>query len=152
MKLVIHARKHTRAHVRAYTQARAHTHTHTHTHTETERQTDRQTEAEGGGGEREVGGRQTDRERERTQNFYYTRIKILGSCLFLQSVPANLHSTHKTIVTTLTTGVMMKKMRERETDRQTDRDRERQTDRQKQRDRDRETETERQTDRQRQTD
>ena len=23
---------------------------------------------------------------------YYTRIKILGSCLFLQSVPANLHA------------------------------------------------------------
>ena len=33
-------------------------------------------------------------ERERTQNsvLYYTRIKILGSCLFLQSVPANLHA------------------------------------------------------------
>ena len=30
--------------------------------------------------------------RERTQNseLYYTKIKILGSCLFLQSVPANL--------------------------------------------------------------
>ena len=29
-----------------------------------------------------------------TQNseLYYTRIKILGSCLFLQSVPANLHA------------------------------------------------------------
>ena len=32
--------------------------------------------------------------RERTQNseLYYSRIKILGSCLFLQSVPANLHA------------------------------------------------------------
>ena len=28
----------------------------------------------------------------------------------MQSVPANLHATHKTIVTTLTTGVMMKRM------------------------------------------
>ena len=35
-----------------------------------------------------------ERERERTQNskLYYTRVKILGSCLFLQSVPANLHA------------------------------------------------------------
>ena len=35
-----------------------------------------------------------ERERERAQNskLYYTRIKILGSCLFLQSVPANLHA------------------------------------------------------------
>ena len=24
---------------------------------------------------------------------YYTRIKILGSCLFLQSVPANIHAS-----------------------------------------------------------
>ena len=33
------------------------------------------------------------RERK-TENseLYYTRIKILGSCLFLQSVPANLHA------------------------------------------------------------
>ena len=36
-----------------------------------------------------------ERERERTQNseLYYSRIKILGSCLFLQSVPANLHAS-----------------------------------------------------------
>ena len=34
-------------------------------------------------------------ETDRTQNseLYYTRIKILGSCLFLQSVPANLHAS-----------------------------------------------------------
>ena len=39
--------------------------------------------------------RERERERERTQNseLYYTRIKILGSCLFLQSVPANLHAS-----------------------------------------------------------
>ena len=40
------------------------------------------------------------RERENSE-LYYTRIKIVGSCLFLQSVPANLH--------------------ERQTDRQTNR-------------------------------
>ena len=36
-----------------------------------------------------VGGK-----RERTQNseIYYSRIKILGNCLFLQSVPANLQA------------------------------------------------------------
>ena len=47
----------------------------TDTETQRERQSDRQTE------------RQTD---GRTQNseLYYSRIKILGSCLFLQSVPA----------------------------------------------------------------
>ena len=39
--------------------------------------------------------REKEGERERTQNseLYYTRIKILGSCLFLQSVPANLHAS-----------------------------------------------------------
>ena len=38
--------------------------------------------------------KERERERERTQNseLYYSRIKILGSCLFLQSVPANLHA------------------------------------------------------------
>ena len=49
-----------------------------------------------------------ERERENSE-LYYTRIKILGSCLFVQSVPANLHAT-RTIVTKLTTAVMMKKM------------------------------------------
>ena len=36
-----------------------------------------------------------ERERERSQNseLYYTRIKILGSCLILQSVPANLNAS-----------------------------------------------------------
>ena len=46
------------------------------------------------------------RERERTQNseLYYSRIEILGICLFLQSVLANLHaSTYTTTVRTLTT-------------------------------------------------
>ena len=38
--------------------------------------------------------RERERERETTQNseLYYTRVKILGSCLFLQFVPANLHA------------------------------------------------------------
>ena len=47
--------------------------------------------AGGGWGQRETEG---GRERERTQNpeLYSTRIKILGSCLFLQSGPANLHA------------------------------------------------------------
>ena len=46
------------------------------------------------------------REREKTQNseLYYSRIEILGICLFLQSVLANLHaSTYTTTVRTLTT-------------------------------------------------
>ena len=52
---------------------------------------------EGGGcdGERETETeieRQRERERESSE-LYYTRIKILGSCLFLQSVPANLHAS-----------------------------------------------------------
>ena len=37
--------------------------------------------------------RERERERERENSeLYYSRIKILGSCLFLQSVPANLHA------------------------------------------------------------
>ena len=51
--------------------------------TETERQKDRKTERQ-----RE---KERDRERENSE-LYYSRIKILGSCLFLQSVPANLHA------------------------------------------------------------
>ena len=48
-------------------------------------------------GKRQGRERKIEREteaRERTQNseLYYSRIKILGSCLFLQSVPANLHA------------------------------------------------------------
>ena len=42
----------------------------------------------------------------RTQNseLYYSRIKILGICLFLQSVPANIHAnTYTTTLSTLTT-------------------------------------------------
>ena len=38
-----------------------------------------------------VDERERERERERENSeLYYSRIKILGSCLFLQSVPANL--------------------------------------------------------------
>ena len=33
-----------------------------------------------------------DRERTQYSVFYYIRIKILGSCLFVQSVSANLHA------------------------------------------------------------
>ena len=37
--------------------------------------------------------RERERERERENSeLYYTRIKIIGSCLFLQSLPANLHT------------------------------------------------------------
>ena len=48
------------------------------------------------GKERE-GGREEESEREggsegENSELYYIRIKILGSCLFLQSVPANLHA------------------------------------------------------------
>ena len=53
------------------------------------RQTDRQTDRD------RPTDRPTERERERenpqNSELYYTRIKSLGSCLFLQSVPANLH-------------------------------------------------------------
>ena len=49
--------------------------------------------------------RQRQRQRENSE-LYYTRIKILGSCLFLQFVPANLR---------------LQRDRERETFRQTDR-------------------------------
>ena len=43
------------------------------------------------------GGREEESERKggsegENSELYYTRIKILGSCLFLQSVPANLHA------------------------------------------------------------
>ena len=43
--------------------------------------------------ERERKG-ERERGRERTQNSerYYTMIKILGSCLFIPFVPANLHA------------------------------------------------------------
>ena len=37
-----------------------------------------------GGGEGEI--------TRQNSELYYTRIKILGSCLFLQSAPANLHA------------------------------------------------------------
>ena len=58
---------------------------------QTDRQTDRQTE------------RQTDRQKQRDRetetqrrnensDIYYTRIKILGSCMFLQAASANLHA------------------------------------------------------------
>ena len=40
--------------------------------------------AGGGGGEREI--------TRQNSELYYTRIKILGSWLFLQSAPANLHA------------------------------------------------------------
>ena len=53
-----------------------------YTYRERERETERQRD------------RETERERERENSeLYYTRIKILGSCLFLQSVPANLHAS-----------------------------------------------------------
>ena len=48
---------------------------------ETDRQTDRQT------------GRERKRERENSE-LYYSRIEILGSSLFLQSVLAKLHRQH----------------------------------------------------------
>ena len=38
--------------------------------------------------------RERERERESSE-LYYTRIKILGSCLFLQSVPASLHANRE---------------------------------------------------------
>ena len=54
-----------------------------------------------------VEGEEGERDRElRTQNseLYYSRIKILGICLFLQSVLANLHAnTYETTLSTLTT-------------------------------------------------
>ena len=41
-----------------------------------------------------VGNTERDREREgENSKLYYTRIKILGSCLFLQSVSADLHAS-----------------------------------------------------------
>ena len=59
------------------------------------RQTDGQTDYnERGGGEREgrEGGRERERERTQKSELYYSRIEILGICLFLQSVLANLHA------------------------------------------------------------
>ena len=44
---------------------------------------------ENGAGETD---RQTETERGQNSELYYTRIKVLGSCLFLQSVPAKLHA------------------------------------------------------------
>ena len=69
-------------------------------HRETERNRDRQRDREKQRQAETGTDRQTDRhvdrdgQRERAQNpeLYYPRIKILGSCLFLQSVPASLHA------------------------------------------------------------
>ena len=63
-----------------------------------------------------------DRQRERENSeLYYPRIKILGSCLFLQSVPVNLHASMPvTLVTTLTTG---ERERDRDRNRETERER-----------------------------
>ena len=49
----------------------------------------------GEGGEREerVSERKTDREQRQNSELYYTKIKILFTCLFLQSVPANPHAS-----------------------------------------------------------
>ena len=55
----------------------------------TDKQTDRQTETEI---ETDT-DTDTDTHRVRSElKMYNTRIKILGGCLFLQSVPANLHA------------------------------------------------------------
>ena len=70
------------------------------------RETDRQTD-------RQKTDRQTDRQRTQNSEPYYTRIKISGSCLFLQSVPANLHANRPHI--------RDRQLRQR--DRQTDTDR-----------------------------
>ena len=64
--------------------------------------------------------RERERKRERTRNpeLYYKRIPILGSCLFLQSVLANLHANrllYKTTVTTLT-AIVIKTTRVRQTE------------------------------------
>ena len=48
------------------------------------------------GGREGEGDRDRDRDREterENSELYYSRIKIVGSCLFLQSVPANLHAS-----------------------------------------------------------
>ena len=66
----------------------------TNTMRERDRQTDRETETETERDRERERNRQRDRERERereSSELYYTRIKILDSCLFLQSVVANLH-------------------------------------------------------------
>ena len=62
----------------------------TNTMRERDRQTDRETETETERDRERERNRQRDRERESSE-LYYTRIKILDSCLFLQSVVANLH-------------------------------------------------------------
>ena len=49
---------------------------------ERDRQTDRQTDRQ----------RQRKKKKKTTSELHYTVIKILGSCLFLQSVPATLHA------------------------------------------------------------
>ena len=50
------------------------------------------TEKETGERERKIERETETRERTQNSELYYSRIKILGSCLFLQSVPANLHA------------------------------------------------------------
>ena len=52
-------------------------------------------EREGRGREREetVSERKTDREQRQNSELYYTKIKILFTCLFLQSAPANPHTS-----------------------------------------------------------
>ena len=56
---------------------------------------EREGEGLGGGGKREetVSERKTDREQRQNSELYYTKIKILFTCLFLQSVPANPHAS-----------------------------------------------------------
>ena len=66
----------------------------------------REKERERGGGQREA-EREEEREKDRDEGrvererdnseLYYTRIHILGSCLFLQSVPANLYASRSQI-------------------------------------------------------
>ena len=98
------------------------------------------------------------RERERTQNseLYYSRIKILGNCLFLQSLLANLHANRGE--TERQTGRQTGRQAGREMEggggeeTETDRDRDRQADRQADREMGgrggRHTERQRQRDRQ----
>ena len=55
--------------------------------------------------------REKESEREGGQNseLYYSKTEILGICLFLQSVLANLHAnTYTTTIRTLTTIIIMK--------------------------------------------
>ena len=68
-------------------------------------------EGERGEGERGEGGRRRRRRRRENSELYYSRIEVLGICLFLQSVLANLHAnTYTTTVRTLTTIITMMKM------------------------------------------